>query len=221
MSQTTDVQTLYTEKIKLYHDVFDRLLRYKHGIGAFYRKCDYLQHDMRILDAGCGSGNQTINLHAVSKMKRIKGIEFNGFDLTPAMLAMFKQRIIQEKIKNVKLMRANVLEIEKLPDSWKDYDLIVSSAMLEYLSKKEIRRALSNLKKLLKHDGTMIVFITKQNILMKILIEMWWEATSYKQDEIKKIFNEVGFKNVNFKRFPPPFLHLNLWGHIIEAKLKE
>ncbi len=211
------VQEIYTEKIDLYHNFFNGLFRYKHGVNAFYTKMGYLQPNMKILDAGCGSGIQTINLYNVAKEKNIENLQFNGFDITPAMLEMFNKWIIQNKVGNVEIKQANVIELDRLPNSWKDYDLIVSSAMMEYLTRNEIKQALRNLKKLLKPNGKFVLCITKKNILMKVLIEMWWDSTSYKKKEIKEIFHEVGFNQVEFKSFPSPYLHLNLWGHIIEA----
>ena len=84
--QEKNVQEIYTERIGLYHNVFDTILRYRYGIEAFYKKQDYIRPDMKILDAGCGSGNQTIAIHNTSKLKCVEGIQYNGFDITPAML---------------------------------------------------------------------------------------------------------------------------------------
>lgn len=215
-----EVQKIYTEKVSLYHLVFLDIFRYHKGLKMFLRKSDCLQPGMKVLDAGCGSGNLTRNLYEIASEKRLDGISFHGFDITQAMLDLFKRWISGKKAENVELSRANVLQPEQLPVEWKDYDLVVSSAMLEYLPKDEIKNALQNLRKLLKDNGTIILFITRNNILMKWLIQIWWKANMYKKNEIMEIFKDAGFSRIQFKKFPFPYSYLNLWGFIIEAERK-
>jgi cyclopropane fatty-acyl-phospholipid synthase-like methyltransferase len=91
--------------------------------------------------------------------------------------------------------------------------------MLEYLSRDEIVDAFKNLKGLLGEDGTMMVFITRQNILNRWLIQAWWKGNMYTRDEISRVFHDAGL-SMTFKRFPFPYSHLNLWGHVMVAKKK-
>jgi cyclopropane fatty-acyl-phospholipid synthase-like methyltransferase len=107
---------------------------------------------------------------------------------------------------------------EQLPKDWRHYDLIVSSAMLEYVPKNKIRQALANLGALLKGDGTILICITKRNVLMRLLIKMWWKANMYDKEEIKHVLQDAGFNKIKFKKFALPYWHLNLWGFIVEAK---
>jgi len=51
---------------------------------------------------------------------------------------------------------------------------------------------------------------------MRFLVQWWWKANIYHQEEIKKMFQEAGFRNINFRKFS--FGHMRLWGYIIEAK---
>ncbi|UCD84304.1 MAG: methyltransferase domain-containing protein [Deltaproteobacteria bacterium] len=213
-----DVQKLFTEKTSLYHLVFLDIFRYHKGLKMFLRKSNCLQPGMKVLDAGCGSGNLTRNLYEIASEKGLDGISFHGFDITQAMLDLFKKWISGKKAENVELSRANVLQPGQLPVEWKDYDLVVSAAMLEYLPKDEIKDALRNLRILLKDNGKIIVFITRDNILMKLLIQIWWKANMYKRSEMMEIFKDAGFGRIRFKRFPFPYSYLSLWGLIIEAE---
>ena len=55
-------------------------------------------------------------------------------------------------VKGVELARANVLHLNELPSSWRNYDLIVSASVLEYLPPASLAEALSGLRSLLKED---------------------------------------------------------------------
>lgn len=217
MSNTKEIQEIYTKKAGLYHKVFFEILKWDKAVQSFFQKENYMRSRMRVLDAGCGSGLITKILFDISKEKKLSGITFNAFDLTKAMLNIFKKWIIKNNIKNIEIKQANVLKLHKLPENWKDYDFVISSAMLEYLSKKEIEIALAGLRDLLKNNGTIVVLITKRNLVTNWLVKKWWKAQTYKKDEIQELFSRAGFNNIKFKQFPPPYKYLNLGVLIIEA----
>ncbi len=218
MGNTTEIQELYTKKADLYHKVFFDILKYDKAVQSFFQKENYLRSRIKVLDAGCGSGLITKTRLDISKEKKINEITFNAFDLTKNMLDLFLERMKANKINNIELKKANVLKLGMLPKKWKNYDLIVSSAMLEYLSKKEIEIALAGLRNLLKKNGTIIILITKRNFVTYWLVKKWWKAQTYKKNEIQELFSKAGFKNINFKQFPSPYRHLNHGILILEAK---
>lgn len=218
MKQTT-VKELYTKKASLYQWFFIKFLKYENGLKNFFETNQYLKQNDKVLDAGCGSGVLIKVLFQNVKSQKLSGIRFYGFDLTPAMLNLFKEWIEIVKSDNITLKKADVLKLDdQLPDDWNNYDLIVSSAMLEYVPKSKVNKALCNLKSRLKTGGTFCLFITKKNLLMSLLIKKWWKANIYEKEEIRKILTEAGFKNIRFKKFPYPYTYLNLWGFAIEAK---
>jgi cyclopropane fatty-acyl-phospholipid synthase-like methyltransferase len=158
-------------------------------------------------------------LTGIAKKEKFKDIKYHGFDLTQAMLNLFKQWIPKGYDQTIMLQKADVLLLdEQLPKDWKNYDLIVSSAMLEYIPKPKISQAIHNVKSLLKEDGTILIFITRKNLIMRLLIKIWWKANMYDKNEIKHVLIKAGFKEVNFKKFLFPYWYLNSWGFIIEAK---
>lgn len=216
LSEKNDSEELYTEKASLYHRVFIDFFRYGKALKRFFLKNNYLFPGMKILDAGCGTGILTRVLYDVSKEKNLSKITFHGFDLTQAMLDIFREWISENKIDNIKLQQANVLQLDSLPTGWRNYDLIVSSAMLEHLPTDQVSNAIHNMGNLLKRNGTLLVFITKRNFIMRFLVQWWWKANIYKKNEIENIFHQAGFKNIQFKKFS--FGHMRLWGYIIEAK---
>lgn len=214
-----DVQALYTRKAGFYHRLFIDFFLYGKGLAAYFRRRGGLRPGMRILDAGCGTGIQTRNLYGLARDQALGGIVFNAFDLTESMLDLFRAWIRRTDARGITLHRADVLRPDQLPADWRGYDLIVSSAMLEYLDREELGRALANLARLAAPGGEIVVFITRRNFLMRWLIEAWWKANMYEKEEILRIFDEAGL-DARLAAFPFPYNHLNLWGLVIEARRK-
>ena len=145
MIEINKIQKLYTKRAALYHLFFVDFLRGGRRIMDFLRERGYLQSHFRILDAGCGTGNATRALYTISRENGYEDVIFHAFDLTQAMLDLFQQWIKKVGANNVTLKQADVLNLDQLPSDWNEYDLIVSSAMLEHLPKDRIRQALSGL----------------------------------------------------------------------------
>jgi 2-polyprenyl-3-methyl-5-hydroxy-6-metoxy-1,4-benzoquinol methylase len=130
---------------------------------------------MKILDAGCGTGIVTKVLYSLARRKGFDEITLNAFDITPAMLDLFQQWNRREGVQDIQLRQADVLDLEnQLPQDWAGYDLIVSSAMLEYIPKDKLSQALGNLRKLLNHDGRLIAIVTKRTRLTTWTGAKWW-----------------------------------------------
>ena len=214
------VQRMYTEKASFYHHFFIDFLRYGAGLKAILRKGDYLRPGMRVLDVGCGTGILTRSMVEIARARGLERITFQAFDLTPAMMDLFRAWMARKGVTGVELRQANVLDPEQLPANWTGYDLIVTSAMLEHLPKDRLKDALVNISARLAPEGRLLVVITRKNWLMKYLIQAWWKAGMYERDEVASVFEEVGLTPV-FGSFPFPYNHLNLWGLVINARRKE
>lgn len=210
-----EVQKLYTKRAYLYHRLFVDFFRWGKKLERFFQKSDYLRPNLKILDAGCGTGIVTRVLYDIAREKGYEGITFHGFDITPAMLDIFREWIAKKRAKGISLEQADVLNLKNLPPNWKEYDLIVSSGMLEYLPKDKMRQALNNLRQLLKKDGRLLVFITRRNVATKLLVELWWKANIYDEKEIKQIFQEIGFSELKYTSFAEKWLNSTI---IVEAK---
>jgi 2-polyprenyl-3-methyl-5-hydroxy-6-metoxy-1,4-benzoquinol methylase len=94
------------------------------------------------------------------------------------MLELFRQWINKEGVQDIQLQKANALDLEnQLPRDWLDYDLIVCSAMLEYIPKEKLGQALGNLRKLLNRNGHLLVFVTKRTWITR------WIGSEMVEDE--------------------------------------
>lgn len=141
-----------------------------------------------------------------------------AFDLTPAMLERFREALAERGIEGVELAQADVLELGRLPAPWRDYDLVVSASMLEYLPRERLAGALRGLRSLVKEGGAFVLFITRRNWLTRPLIGRWWQSNLYEKSELEEAFREAGYASIAFRSFPRGFRYLGLWGYIVEAR---
>jgi 2-polyprenyl-3-methyl-5-hydroxy-6-metoxy-1,4-benzoquinol methylase len=216
MSYDSITQKIYTSRTRLYH-LFIHFVGYARAVRIFFMRNHCLRNEMRILDAGCGSGLILKILYKIGKNQQLS-LALYGFDLTPAMLELCKKWISKNNISSLSLQQADVLKIDQtLPADWTNFDLVTVSGMLEHLPKNKLGLALTNLTKRLRHTGSMIIFICRKNPLSYWLIYRWWKAQIYTKKELTDLFTSLDLQ-YTFKRFSFPHSYLNAWVHIIELK---
>ena len=197
---------------------FIRLVRYPQGLRAFFLRSPLLRSGLRVLDAGCGTGVVSLALRDALLRRGLTPGPMHAFDLTPAMLDRFRQALRIRAIEGIETAQANVLELDTLPSTWAEYDLIVSASMLEYVPRHRLADALIGLRRRLRQDGRFVLFITRRNWLTRPLIGRWWESNLYSAEELRDAFRRAGFSRYVFRNFPPGSRHLALWGYVIEAQ---
>jgi SAM-dependent methyltransferase len=114
---------------------------------------ELLHHDSlfpagsRVLEAGCGTGAQTVHLARLNPQIRITAV-----DLAESSLEAARARIAELGFCNVEFMRADVNDAPFEPDS---FDHIFVCFVLEHLARPV--EVLSHLKRVLKLGGTITV----------------------------------------------------------------
>lgn len=197
------VENLYAKRAKLYQFLFIDVLQWGKTLEGFFQENAALHSRMKILDAGCGTGVVTRALYRLARQEGLEGITFHAFDLTPAMLAIFRAWIEQTGAVGIHLQQADALELpEQLPPDWSGYDLIVSSAMLEYIPKDQLNLALRNLKDLLASSGRLLLLATKRTRLTEWTAAKLWRTNLFAADELKIELRRVGFEAVAQKTLP-------------------
>lgn len=214
---TAEVEDLYTQKLNAYSS-FIRFFRAPQGFEALLQHCNLLQPGLRVLDAGCGFGMATFALVGALRAVNLDYEEIDAFDLTPAMLARFQQSIDDLGLNRVRLHRANVLNMETLPQSWRNYDLVLSSSMLEYLPSDELPRALENLRARMAPTSHLLAMITRKTPETKVLIEWGWRAHRYGEQDLRRAFRRAGFSELEMLRFPLRYFWLNRANYVAVAK---
>jgi SAM-dependent methyltransferase len=203
MKKVGSVQQLYTKRAAFYDRLFIDFLGWGKELASFFPASDYLHPHTRILDAGCGTGIITRVLYQLAQERGYQGIQFHAFDLTQSMLDVLQQWAIENGAINIELRQADVLALEGLPSHWNDYDLIVSSTMLEYLPGENVRAALTNLAQRLRSNGTLLLFITRRTLLTRWLAEKWWKTRVYDEEEIHLLLRDLGFHEIKSRQLSP------------------
>ncbi len=217
MSSTSDVVEFFTAQYRVY-DRFINWVGYPQGLQAFFQQSSLLRSDLKVLDAGCGTGAVTFALHEALVRRGFAPRTVHAFDLTPAMLDHFREKAVRRGIERLVTTQANVLELDELPANWINYDLIVTASMLEYVPRERLAEALAALRSRLAGQGRLILFITKRNWLTRPLVGWWWRSNLYNRQELSLAFRDAGFGRAEFRAFPASASHLATWGHIIEAR---
>jgi len=211
------IQELYTVGIDRYSS-FIGFFRSQQATQALLQSSDLLRPGLRVLDAGCGFGMVTFALLDVLQQRNFDYQRVDAFDLTPAMLARFRQTLETHGIPRVQLRQADVLALDTLPPSWTDYDLIVSASMLEYLPRQELPRALEALRTRLAPGGDILIVISRKVPETKALIQWWWHAERYTGRELRRIFEQAGIQDPEFRRFPARYFWLNRANYVVGTR---
>jgi SAM-dependent methyltransferase len=211
-----DARRLFTERPDTYAR-FIRWVRYPQGLRAFWSRSPLLRPGLRILEAGCGTGALTLALYAALTRRRIPLAAFDAFDLTPAMLDRLRRALAERAITDVTLVQADVLRLDALPAGWRDYDLVVSASMLEYVPRAALITALAGLRARLRPGGTLVLFITRRNPLTRLMIGRWWQSNLYTRGELVEAFERAGFERIRFPGFPLAARYLACWGYVVTA----
>lgn len=197
------VQALYQQRAKVYQRFFVDFLQWEKVLETFFQANNFLGSGLKIMDAGCGTGSVTKVLYRLARQQGLADIGFYGFDLTPAMLALFQQWIEAEEAQGIRLQQADVLDLQdQLPSDWRGYDWVISSAMLEYLHEEKRDQALRNLKGLLHEKGNILFFLTKRTWIARWTGGKWWGTNLFDRDEFAADLAQAGFTDIQEKRMP-------------------
>lgn len=213
-----DARDLYTRRLGLYA-LWMSLFRHEQALQSLFDRSGILAPKLRILDAGCGSGATTFALIHALRKRHLEYRAIDAFDLTRAMLDRFRSRLDERGIRNVQLIEADVLQLESLlPETWKDYDLIVSASMLEYVPNQRLSDALSALRRRLLPGGSFLLVITKKNLLSRFLIQHAWKTSAHTAPELESAMRAAGFTDVRLSRFPLSHFWMNSTNHVVLAR---
>lgn len=201
-----NAKALYTAKAALYDFLFVQLIGYGLALRSLFNKLNLLSPDAKVLDAGCGTGLLTKIHYRLARKRALVGVRFFAFDLTPRMLELFENWIAKSHAQDqIELCELNVLKLAERPAHWNDFDVIVTSSMLEYVPRTVLPDALKGLIALLKPGGRLVLCITRRDILTRWFVGIWWKSNLYTQGEIREAFREAGAKDIQFHRLPGLF----------------
>lgn len=105
--------------------------------------------NIRVLDAGCGTGNTTLALAA-----QYKNVQFVGIDISTTSLDTAKKSARKKNLTNVRFSKRNLLNQFKYK---KKFNVILCFGVLHHTA--QMQKALNNLYSLLEPNGTLFLWV--------------------------------------------------------------
>lgn len=151
-----------------------------------------INRNTSILDVGCGTG-QTVAYLAKKYRANITGIDVNS-----TMVEKAKARIKQDQL-SIDILHCS---IEKIPLPDHQFDLILSESVLSFVNKPT---ALSEIFRLLKHDGQLIANELTVNqalspALQAELTEFYGFNSIPAEKDWVNDFRQAGFKTIHIRK---------------------
>lgn len=182
-----DSQRLYSRigHITRLYDFVILVIGYKKSVEYFVSQLPFSEDDqIKILDAGCGTG-----LYSLALLQKYKNANVIAFDLNEKLVARFKEKVLKNKLDNrVHLftadIRGSLQEIEN-----KKFNLIVTAGVLEYVPLEETVR---NLSRFLIPGGYFFNSPVRDTIWGRIICKLF--ACKPHGDRNIQVFEENGFK---------------------------
>jgi 2-polyprenyl-3-methyl-5-hydroxy-6-metoxy-1,4-benzoquinol methylase len=196
----------FSRRAPFYDFAFFKLSPFMSLVRSILIDRDVLASNMKILDAGTGTGLMPRVLYPLAREKGLVNVDFHAFDLTQAMLDVFDRWIRAEGAENAISTRVqDVLHLEALPPTWGEYDLIVTSTMLEYVPPASLHKAVAGLLGLLKPGGKMIWLLTGRTLSTRLFVGWLWRSNLYSRSELDGVLAKAGATNVEYLTFPDPY----------------
>ncbi len=191
------------DKVAKEYDTPEKLER-SEKIVNFLKENLPLSKNWKVLDFGCGTGTTDLLIHPFVG-------SITGVDLSQGMINVFKEKLKNLNIKNIKIERINILE-ESFDE--KDFDLIITAMTFHHLENPKY--AVEKLSNYLKNDGYVsIVDLEKEdgtfhsdNTDVKHFgfsddeIKSWFKNSNFeilKKETVYKISKE---RNGKIKKYP-------------------
>ena len=148
------------------------------------------KHNVKVLDIGCGPAEI---------LDTLPEIKYYGFDINPIYINSAKKKYENKgKFFCKKFTNKNTKYLPK-------FDHVLLLGVLHHLSDQEINKLMPNIKKVLKRKGNIItldnIFINKQNLIAKFLIQM---------DKGENVRSKTGYLNIlknHFKKINSKIYH--------------
>ena len=146
------------------------------------------KNNEKVLELGCSSGFLTEHLGEVTAIDTSEGMLETAHSKNPKAKCIYG-------------------DMFELPFKNNFFDKIVTMRVWNHLNKEDLRRAISESKRVLKIGGYLIFDIEEKNLLRKMVAVIYQAITritgfriyQYSLEEINRILNQEGFKIENIK----------------------
>ena len=176
-----------------FYDFFENLYNSKVNQELCKKVAERMSANDNVLECACGTG--MISIHIATKCRSLIATDFSQ-----GMLAKSRKRC--KKIKNIRVEKANILQLEYPNES---FDKVVAANVIHLLDQPDI--AISELIRVCKKGGKIIIptyIITKEHGISTILIRLINHFTKtflyqFNEQSYKNFFKKLGYSQIDFE----------------------
>jgi|SRR3990167_2887511 len=158
-------------------------------------------HNIRIMNLASGSAREIKELLEADSKELFAEVVFDCYDFDSRAINYAKELLNNDS--NVNFFQKNAIRLALKKnireEIVKNYDLIYSNGLFDYLDEGIATRLISNLKKLLKRNGIIVISNVRDKYSSPSAGWMEWVAEWYliyrTEDELKNIFKAAGFSH--------------------------
>ena len=184
---------MFWDYIANFYDFFENLYNSKVNQELCKKVAERMSSNDNVLECACGTG--MISVHIATKCRSLIATDFSQ-----GMLAKSRKRC--KKIKNIRVEKANILQLEYPNES---FDKVVAANVIHLLDQPDI--AISELIRVCKKGGKIIIptyIIMKEHGISTILIRLINHFTKtflyqFNEQSYKNFFNKQGYSQIAFE----------------------
>ena len=184
---------MFWDYIANFYDFFENLYNSKVNQELCKKVAERMSSNDNVLECACGTG--MISVHIATKCRSLVATDFSQ-----GMLAKSRKRC--KKIKNIRVEKANILQLEYPNES---FDKVVAANVIHLLDQPDI--AISELIRVCKKGGKIIIptyIIPKEHGICKILIRLINNITKtflyqFNEQSYKNFFKKLGYSQIDFE----------------------
>lgn len=184
---------MFWDYIANFYDFFENLYNSKVNRELCKKVAERMSSNDNVLECACGTG--MISVYIATKCKSLIATDFSQ-----GMLAKSRKRC--KKIKNIRVEKANILQLQYPNES---FDKVVAANVIHLLDQPDI--AISELIRVCKKGGKIIIptyIITKEHGISTILIRLINHFTKtflyqFNEQSYKNFFNKQGYSQIDFE----------------------
>ena len=184
---------MFWDYIANFYDFFENLYNSKVNRELCIKVAEKISYNDNVLECACGTG--MISVHIATKCRSLIATDFSQ-----GMLAKSRKRC--KKIKNIRVEKANILQLEYPNES---FNKVVAANVIHLLDQPDI--AISELIRVCKKGGKIIIptyIIMKEHGISTILIRLINHFTKtflyqFNEQSYKNFFNKQGYSQIDFE----------------------
>ena len=184
---------MFWDYIANFYDFFENLYNSKVNQELCKKVAERMSSNDNVLECACGTG--MISVHIATKCRSLIATDFSQ-----GMLVKSRKRC--KKIKNIRVEKANILQLEYPNES---FDKVVAANVIHLLDQPDI--AISELIRVCKKGGQIIIptyIIMKEHGISTILIRLINHFTKtflyqFNEQSYKNFFKKLGYSQIDFE----------------------